>query len=250
LSRIGPAESFVLPAACATAARSRPSRVDLDILRANALFAGLDGEEVEDLLREAVVRHYRRGATLFVQGEAASTFFIVLDGWVRLSRVTPEGDEVTLGLFSRGESLAEVLLPQFACYAMTGQAAEASRLLAVPALGFRWRLESHAGLCHNMLLVLARRLAAVQQQLEQVSSRSTVQRLALFLLRLARIGRGSCTIELPLDKTFIAARLGMQPETLSRAFAKLRQHGVEVTGDRVRIEEVARLRTIVRGRSG
>jgi CRP-like cAMP-binding protein len=226
------------------------SHDDLEIVRSDPLFAGLGTEEIVDLLREAVVRRYRRGTTLFVQGESASAFFMVLDGWVRLSRLTPEGDEVTLGLFSQGESLAEALLQHPECYAMTGQTAEASRLLALPATSFRRRLESHVGLCRNMMLLLAHRLSAVQQQLEQVSSRSTVQRVALFLVRLCRCQQGPCLVELPLDKTFIAARLGMQPETLSRAFAKLRQHGVEVSGDRVRIEEVARLRALVHGRPG
>jgi CRP-like cAMP-binding protein len=133
---------------------------------------------------------------------------------------------------------------------MTGQTAEASRLLAVPAASFLRQLYEHVGLCRNMMLLMAHRLSAVQQQLEQVSSRSTVQRVALFLLRLCRCEQGACLVELPLDKTFIAARLGMQPETLSRAFAKLRQHGVEVNGDRVRIEEVARLHLLVQGRPG
>jgi CRP/FNR family transcriptional regulator, dissimilatory nitrate respiration regulator len=112
------------------------------------------------------------------------------------------------------------------------------------------QLESHVGLCRNMMLLMAHRLSAVQQQLEQVSSRSTVQRVALFLLRLGRCQQGPCVVELPLDKTFIAARLGMQPETLSRAFAKLRQHGVEVSGDQVSIGEVARLHALVDGRPG
>jgi CRP-like cAMP-binding protein len=229
---------------------SRMSRDDLEIVRSDPLFDGLSTEEIVNLLREAVVRRYRRGATLFVQGECASAFFLVLDGWVRLSRLTPEGGEVTLGLFSQGESLAEALLQHPECYAMTGQTAEASRLLALPAASFRRRLESHVGLCRNMMLLMAHRLSVVQQQLEQVSSRSTVQRVALFLVRLCRCRQGPCLVELPLDKTFIAARLGMQPETLSRAFAKLRPHGVEVNGDRVRIEEVARLHALVHGKHG
>jgi CRP-like cAMP-binding protein len=224
---------------------SRMSRDDLEIVRSDPLFDGLSTEEIVNLLREAVVRRYRRGATLFVQGECASAFFLVLDGWVRLSRLTPEGGEVTLGLFSQGESLAEALLQHPECYAMTGQTAEASRLLALPAASFRRRLESHVGLCRNMMLLMAHRLSVVQQQLEQVSSRSTVQRVALFLVRLCRCRQGPCLVELPLDKTFIAARLGMQPETLSRAFAKLRQHGVEVTGSMVTIADVARLKLTV-----
>ena len=67
------------------------------------------------------------------------------------------------------------------------------------------------------MAAMARQLQTLVFQLENVSSRSTVQRLALFLLRLCDGHTGDCRIQLPLDKNLIAARLGMQPETLSRA---------------------------------
>jgi CRP/FNR family transcriptional regulator, dissimilatory nitrate respiration regulator len=54
---------------------------------------------------------------------------------------------------------------------------------------------------------------------------------------------------LPQDKVLIAARLNMQPETLSRVLARLRTHGVTTTGNRVVIEDVERLRWLAqRGR--
>jgi hypothetical protein len=48
-------------------------------------------------------------------------------------------------------------------------------------------------------------------------------------------------IALPYDKVLIAARLGLKPESLSRAFAKLRTVGVEVSASHVAIRDVARL---------
>ena len=51
--------------------------------------------------------------------------------------------------------------------------------------------------------------------------------------------RGPCRIELPLDKNLIAARLGMQPETLSRGLTKLRTAGVEGDGAVLRVTNMA-----------
>ncbi|MEK0085192.1 Crp/Fnr family transcriptional regulator [Benzoatithermus flavus] len=218
------------------------------MVRSSPLFEGLASRHVADLLRKGGVRRCPRGTVLFIENEPADCFFMVLEGWVKLSRLTAEGDEITLGLFSRGDSLAEAILQQPERYAMTGQAVEPSRVLAIPAQIFLEQVSSSRELCRNTMLLMARRLLAAQQQLEQISRHPTVQRVALFLLRLCRCQRGAATVELPLDKTFIAARLGMQPETLSRAFAKLRQHGVEVNGDRVSIEEVARLQAFAAGR--
>jgi DNA-binding transcriptional regulator YhcF (GntR family) len=50
-----------------------------------------------------------------------------------------------------------------------------------------------------------------------------------------------CRFRLPYDKRLIAARLGVKQETLSRAFAKLRDHGVRTETRDVLIESVSRL---------
>ena len=218
---------------------------ELGLIRALPLFSGLAPHQLMTLLEGAAVRSFPRGATLFIQGDSADRFFIVLDGWVRLTRTTADGSEMTVALFGKGDSIAEAALFQSGRFPVNGQVVEPSRLVVVPGESFMARLRESTELCLNMMAALSRRLHAFLAQLEQVSTRSTTERVALFLLRLAREQTGSCTIELPLDKTLIAARLGMQPETLSRAFVKLRQHGVEVTGSAVAIADVAMLRRTV-----
>lgn len=72
-------------------------------------------------------------------------------------------------------------------------------------------------------------------------------RLADFLLKLTPEEGDSATIELPWDKALVAARLGMQPETLSRSLAKRRRIGVETEGSRVLIRDLAGLRRFSTG---
>jgi hypothetical protein len=50
---------------------------------------------------------------------------------------------------------------------------------------------------------------------------------------------------LPYDKALIAGRLGMQPESLSRAFARLKQIGVHIEQNIAIIDDVGRLRHYV-----
>jgi CRP-like cAMP-binding protein len=76
---------------------------------------------------------------------------------------------------------------------------------------------------------------------QKLTLRSSTERLAEFLLNLARGGAESAIVHLHYDKGLIAARLGMQPETLSRALAKLRPLGVESKGSRVTIRDVQAL---------
>jgi CRP-like cAMP-binding protein len=64
---------------------------------------------------------------------------------------------------------------------------------------------------------------------------------------MASEAEGPVELHLPIDKALIAARLGMQPETFSRALARLRSEGVESVGDRVRVGDIARLRELAGG---
>ncbi len=82
------------------------------------------------------------------------------------------------------------------------------------------------------------------QQVEQLKAQSGIQRVAEFLASLCPSTAGSHTIALPYDKALIAGRLGLKPESLSRAFAKLRAVGVEVRASHVVVNEVTKLRDV------
>ena len=69
--------------------------------------------------------------------------------------------------------------------------------------------------------------------------------MAEFLLELASCQDGSCEVTLPYDKVLIAGRLGMKPESLSRAFARLKDHGVVIRQNIAAIADVASLRDYV-----
>ena len=207
------------------------------------LFAGLPGPALADLLRGAAVREFGKGATLFLQDDPAEAFFVVLDGWIRLHRIGEDGQEIVIALFGRGESFAEAAIFGSRAFPVGAQAVEDSRLLSVPAARFVARLRETPDLALGIMGAMSRHLRDMVQQVEQLHSRSSAERLAGFISRLSGAGTGSCTIRLPLDKGLIAGRLGMRAETLSRSFAKLKRDGLAtVRGAEVVVHDVARLR--------
>ena len=228
----------------AIARRSGLGRAELELVRAVPVFSGLAPPALAPLLEGAVAKAFARHAVLFLQGEPATGFFVVLEGWVRLYRQTPQGQEITIAVFGRGDSFAEAVVLQTMPFPVSAQAVADSRLLVIPAERFMRQLRASTDLCFKVMAAMARRLQGLVFQLENVSSRSTVQRLALFILRLCDRDTGTCRIQLPLDKNLIAARLGMQPETLSRGLAKLRAAGVDSDGPGLLVHDVARLRTV------
>lgn len=215
---------------------------DLAVIARVPLFAGLDTSALAELLADALVRRFPRNALLFLEGEPAGQFYVVLDGWVRLYRQTPDGRESVIALFARGESFAEAVMFLGGRFPVSAAVVDEARLLVVPARSFRRALRSDNELCFKMMASMAVHLRRLVGQVEQLTVRSSSERVAQFLLRLARDGAESAIVHLPYDKGLIAARLGMQPETFSRALAKLRPLGVETHGSRVTIRDTAALR--------
>jgi CRP-like cAMP-binding protein len=219
------------------------------LVRGLPLFEGLAEAVLAHLLGGGLVRRYERRALLFVQGEEASRLFVVLEGAVRLYRSTPDGQDSTIAMLGPGESLAEAAIFDSGRYPVSACAAEPARLLVVPAASFLARLRKNPDLALNLLAAMSRHLRRLVRKIEQLSSHSSLERVAKFLLRLCPAEQGSAKLDLPQDKALIAARLNMQPETLSRALARLRAHGVTTIGNRVIIEDVERLRWLAqRGR--
>jgi CRP-like cAMP-binding protein len=95
-----------------------------------------------------------------------------------------------------------------------------------------------------MVASTSQHLHHLVQQVEQLKAQSGVQRVAEFLASLSTVKQGKCAIALPYDKVLIAARLGLTPESLSRAFARLKAVGVVIDASQVVVKDIAKLRQI------
>ena len=220
---------------------------DRAVLTGLVLFNNLELATIAKLLQGARVVRAERGATLFVQGEPADRLFAVLEGWVKLVRETSAGQESVIGVFGRGESFAEAAAFQSGRFPVDAVVVERARLLVIPAQRFLGHLREQPEIAFNILAAMSRHLRSLVQQIEQLSTRTTVERVAGFLVSLAADEGGAAGLRLPLDKALIAGRLGMRPETFSRALARLRQHGIEEVDGRVRVASLDQLRRIARG---
>lgn len=222
---------------------------DWRIVRATPLFSAMAESAARDFLGTQSVRVYEKGTLLFQQGEPASCFFVVLDGWVKIYRMTPEGSEAVVGVFRRGETFAEAAIFLGGRFPVAAETVSTCRLLRIDGEHFRRRIREQPDLALSMLASASYHLKFLVEQIEQIKLLNAPQRVADFLVSLCRSSNGPQTVELPYDKMLLANRLGMKPESLSRALAKLRPLGVSVEREMVAIESVQSLRDFVALRS-
>lgn len=216
---------------------------ELRAAAATEMFRGVSPKHLALLLKDARVQEHAAGAVLFVQGDDAVACYVVLDGWVKLYRSTMIGEEAVISVPTTRQSFAEAPALVGGKYPVSAQSVTPTRLIWIPADGLRRTMLADPEICMSMLASTLRHLHLLVREIEHLKARTGAQRVAEFLLSLAPRESGAVRVTLPYDKTLIAGRLGIKPESLSRAFLKLRDHGVSVERAHVFIASLDRLRS-------
>ena len=218
---------------------------DLEAAARILALSGLKRQMLDVLFREASVSKLGRGQVLFRQGEAAVSLMIIVEGWIKLCRVTAAGDEVVLNVLTEGESFAEAVTSSAALYSASACAVTRSRVVVIPADHVVNCIREMPDIAMALIESTSSHLHRMAQRVEQLTAQSGIQRVADFLISLTSCTQGPCRIALPYDKSLIAGQLGLKPESLSRVFAKLRPVGIDVRVSEAVVNDAAVLQSLV-----
>jgi len=220
---------------------------DWEIVMRAPLFKAMGPTISRAMIADRVPRHYARGEQLFEQGDPADGFFCLLEGWAKLYRLREDGEEVVVAIFSAGETFAEAAMFLGGRYPASCDAVSPARILKVDAAKLRRAVLDQPQLAFDMLAAASMRLRQLVDEIEQLKARSAPQRIAAFFIKQANAASGPARIALPYEKALIASRLGMKPESFSRALGRLTRLGVIVDRESVTIEDLAKLAAFAEG---
>ncbi len=216
---------------------------DVAYLRQSTLFRGMSDTVLRRIADHGLVRRYSPGDVIFNQGDSATEVYIVFEGLVKLSTATAAGNDITVDIFSSGQSFAEALAFEERAYPVSATVIIGARLLAIPSSAIRAELHASPEVTNAILASAYGHLHRLIQQIERLKGDSSLQRTARFILALGEGGAGP--IEFPYSKSTIASLIGVKPETLSRNFRKLQDVGVQVDGEIVEITNPKALRELI-----
>lgn len=202
------------------------------------LFRAGPPDFIARLSAQATVLSPGKGHVLIVHEEPATRFFIITKGWIKLYRETLDGTQAVVDILNAGHLFGEGALFQGDTYPYSAEAVEESEVISLPLSLLKSEIENNPALALSMLKAMAQHRRLMDKELEHRSLQNAPQRIGCFLLRLSHspAAPGPVTIHLPYDKTLVAARLGMQPETFSRALAKLKiATGIDIHGASINI---------------
>lgn len=218
---------------------------DWSRLRGSRLFASLPDDDFRSIIGAPREEHLSEGRTLFLQGNPATYFYVVLEGWIVLTRRQPDGERAVVKLVGPGESFAEALIIQGARYPVSSEAATAARVARFETATFRTHVATSPRVALAIISACYRQLHELVEQIEHVKTWSARRRLACFILHSTTATEGATTIELPVDWTLVAARLGMTASTLSRTLGMLAPLGITTESRLIKVADLAVLAAFV-----
>jgi CRP/FNR family transcriptional regulator len=204
------------------------------------------------LLKHSIERRFSTGEILWSAGDPSEGIALVLEGKVRIVRVS--GDRQTvIHSGEPGATLGEVPFFTGDRYPATALAAEPTRCLFLTHAAVSEAMTADPRLAFFFLKRLSLRVQSLVERVDQNTVSSVQTRLARFILQRSQSGRPAARskpeagkragFSLGMTQTALAEELGTVREVVVRALRGLRQRGaIEATGDgKYRVADVAML---------
>ena len=217
------------------------------VLKKAPLFTSLTSEEIRALAIRATRKRFHKSEQLFAEGDPCSGLFLVVNGKVRIFKLSPSGREQILAVEGPSSSFAELPVFDGGNYPAAASALEDTEVLFISRKDFQNFCREHPDVALKVIAVVGSRLRRLVGIIEELSFTTVRQRLIALLIRLAEASTGrpekGIQIELPKSHQDLAAELGTVRELVSRNLSRLQAEGfLEVEGRKIVVKDLAGLR--------
>lgn len=193
-------------------------------------FEGLGRDQVRRILDQATVRRVSENTAFFNEGEAAENFFMLLDGYVRLTRITKQGEQVVALHIPPGQLFGIAKAVERKTYSVTAIAASEGLALCWPTE--QWDLIART--CPGFLTVtyqtVGARMSELHDKIVDMATKHVEQRIAQTLVRLVKqAGRKTAQgyeIGFPISRQDISEMTGTNLHSVSRFMSAWQKLGI------------------------
>ncbi|MBK5945732.1 transcriptional regulator [Rhodobacter veldkampii DSM 11550] len=207
-------------------------------IRDLALFSQMADENFSALMRGAYVQNFPAQIELITEGNPSDFLHVVLSGSVDLFSAWNDR-ETSLATVRPISTFILAATIKDAPYLMSARTLEKSRIALIPSQDVRAVFDIDGNFARAIVTELAQCYRSVIKAQKDLKLRTSLERLANYLLRQQRRAGGAESFDLDFEKRRLASVLGMTAENLSRAFKGLQPYGLEVDGTRITITNQA-----------
>lgn len=161
-----------------------------------------------------------RDHTVFVEDDAATAIYQIVEGMIRLCKLLPDGRRHIIGFLGAGEVAGLAAAERFGYSAETVTSATLKR---IPRARMDNLVKENPAALRLFLAATTAELVMAQNQMLLLGRKTARERIASFLLgRLDKATGQLRRVNVPMSRTDIADHLGLTTETVSREFTRLK----------------------------
>ncbi|WP_375175572.1 Crp/Fnr family transcriptional regulator [Pseudooceanicola sp.] len=221
-------------------------RLDESLLIGLPPFSLLERPQIRAILDHAQTHRYDEGATIFREADPADRFFLLLDGYLRVVRTTPGGDQIIVLHISPGQLFGIAPALQRDTYPATSIAAADSIALSWPVSLWQRFVTDYPGFATETYKTLGQRLGMIQETLTELATQAVEKRVAAAVLRLLNQGgrktEAGIEIAFPVTRQNISEMTGTTLHTVSRLLSAWEKDGmVQSTRKHITVTDPHRL---------
>ncbi len=197
------------------------------ILQTSILFSEFTNTEFKKSILQVSLCKVLNRHLLFAQNQIAKDFFLLLKGRIKLSFLSPEGNEKVIKVILPKHGFAEaIMFFKQRKYHLNATALGDSKVLRINADNYLKILKASPKSCFRIMGKLSQRLQWASGEIERMALYNGKYRLIKFLLANTRQTETSNSVHLSFPKNILASQLSIKAETLSRLFNELSKQGL------------------------
>jgi len=214
----------------AAPARTAFPRLDESLLSHLPPFSKLDRRQIRTILDQATSRRYDAGASIFDEDAPAERFYMLLDGYVRVVRITPTGEQITALHIPAGQLLGIARAIGKETYPATAVTATESIALSWSSHLWDRFVADYDGFATETYKTIGNRLGEVNTRVIEMATQQVEQRVANALLRLInQTGRKTpdgIEIDFPITRQDLSELTATTLHTVSRLLSAWEKQGL------------------------
>lgn len=184
------------------------------------LFAGLEDEDIRELMSVAKRRTFRSGEVIFHREDPGQVLYVIKEGKVKISLISPDGQEISLVVFGKGECFGEVAILDGLPRSADAIAMEKVECYTLQRSDFHKAIMKNPKIAIQVMEVLSKRLRSTDQMVEDLIFLDVYGRVAKKLLELAdthgtKVENG-IRIDVRLTQQELASMVGSSRESVNK----------------------------------
>src|SRR5438477_1134202 len=146
------------------------------------LFEGVSLDTLAQIVSLSYPKEANAGEFFFNEGDQADVFLVLMAGRVKLTQLTPDGQQIVLRLIGPGDAFGGVGAFGDPSYPVSAETVEPSVALAWTSGTMQHVLETHPTVAINAIRFIADRLHDLQRRYRQLMTERVERRVARALL--------------------------------------------------------------------